>query len=130
MEYCGGGSCADVYSVLERPFTEPQIAYVMRDTIKCLQFLHDASIVHRDMKAANILLTEQGLVKITDFGVSAVLASKDEKRFSVIGTPLWMAPEVIDNTGMAVPYDHRVDIWSLGISAIELAEMQVSVFKI
>ena len=70
-----------------------------------------------------MLLNADGSVRLTDFGVSAVLSSADERRQSVIGTPLWMAPEVIDNTGLTVPYDYRVDVWSLGITALELAEM-------
>jgi serine/threonine protein kinase len=67
MEYCDGGSTADVYAALERPFSEPQIAYIMRETLKCLQFMHRKHIIHRDMKAANILLTRDGQVKIIDF---------------------------------------------------------------
>ena len=67
MEYCDGGSTADVYSALERPFSEAQIAYVMRETLKCLQYMHARNIIHRDMKAANILLTQSGHVKIIDF---------------------------------------------------------------
>jgi serine/threonine protein kinase len=95
----------------------------VREVLCCLKHLHSRLVIHRDLKAANVLLTRSGDVKLTDFGVSAVRKSADERRQSVIGTPLWMAPEVIDNTGLPVPYDHRVDIWSLGITCLELAEM-------
>lgn len=120
MEYCEGGSVDSVYDLLRRPLSEPLIAYVCRETLQGLRYLHEHLIIHRDVKGSNILLTKDGQVKLADFGVSAALMHTLSRRNTFIGTALWMAPEVI----VEKEYDYRADIWSLGITTIELAEGQ------
>jgi serine/threonine protein kinase len=115
---------SDIPQVWEIDLTEEQIATICRETLKALDYLHNECILHRDIKGANILLTEEGDVKLIDFGVSAVMVSRGEKRNTLIGTPYWMAPEIISNKNGKAPYDERVDIWSLGITCIELAERE------
>jgi len=117
MDFCGGGSVRDLIDKMDKPLNEEQIAYICCSTLKGLSFLHNLGIIHRDIKAANILLTQTGDTKLADFGVSEQLTSALEKVQEVVGTPYWMAPELIHEA-----YDAKVDIWSLGITAIEMGE--------
>ena len=126
IEFCSGGAVDTLMFDLDKPLTEPQIQYVIRETLEALVYLHDQlHVIHRDMKAGNILLTESGQVKLADFGVSAKNTSALQRRFSFIGTPYWMSPEVIAcETDKEMSYDYRTDVWSLGITCIELAEKE------
>ncbi|XP_071449789.1 mitogen-activated protein kinase kinase kinase kinase 5 isoform X4 [Hetaerina americana] len=128
MEYCGGGSLQDIYHITG-PLTEPQIAYMCRETLYGLAYLHGKGKMHRDIKGANILLTESGDVKLADFGVSAQITATINKRKSFIGTPYWMAPEVaaVERKG---GYNQQCDIWAVGVTAIELAELQPPMFDL
>ncbi|XP_018598412.1 mitogen-activated protein kinase kinase kinase kinase 5 isoform X2 [Scleropages formosus] len=126
MEYCGGGSLQDIYHVTG-PLSELQIAYVCREMLKGLDYLHGQKKIHRDIKGANILLNDQGEVKLADFGISAQITATFARRMSFIGTPYWMAPEVaaVEIKG---GYNELCDVWSVGITAIELAELQPPMF--
>jgi len=128
MEYCGGGSLQDIYHITG-PLTEKQIAFMCRETLQGLAYLHSMQKMHRDIKGANILLTEGADVKLADFGVSAQITATLGKRKSFIGTPYWMAPEVaaVERKG---GYNHLCDIWAVGITAIELAELQPPMFDL
>ncbi|XP_043192746.1 mitogen-activated protein kinase kinase kinase kinase 5-like isoform X7 [Amphibalanus amphitrite] len=128
MEYCGGGSLQDIYHITG-PLTELQIACVCRETLSGLSYLHSMGKMHRDVKGANILLTESGGVKLADFGVSAQITATIGKRQSFIGTPYWMAPEVaaVERKG---GYNQQCDVWAVGITAIELAELQPPMFDL
>lgn len=119
MEYCGGRSISDITKALDHGLQEFQIAIICRESLKGLKYLHKMYKIHRDIKGGNILLTDKGQVKLADFGVSAKLIGTFSKRNTFVGTPYWMAPEVI----LEEPYDGRADIYSLGITAIEMAEM-------
>lgn len=119
MEYCGGGSCADLLKYC-KTFSEEIVAYIIRDTLNGLVYIHREQKVHRDIKLANILLTEKGEVKLADFGVSCELTHTQFKRKTFVGTPFWMAPEVIVRGKNSIGYDYKADIWSLGITTIEL----------
>uniref|UniRef100_A0A9J8BZH7 non-specific serine/threonine protein kinase n=1 Tax=Cyprinus carpio carpio TaxID=630221 RepID=A0A9J8BZH7_CYPCA len=125
IEFCGGGAVDAVMLELERPLTEQQIKVVCKQTLDALQYLHDSKVIHRDLKAGNILLTLDGDVKLADFGVSAKNTKTIQRRDSFIGTPYWMAPEVVMcETSKDRPYDYKADIWSLGVTLIELAQIE------
>ncbi|CAF0976179.1 unnamed protein product [Didymodactylos carnosus] len=128
MEFCGGGSMQDIYHI-NGPLSELQIAYIIRETLKGLDYLHKHEKMHRDVKGANILLTDDGNVKLADFGVAASITATLCKRKSFIGTPYWMAPEVaaVERKG---GYNHLCDIWAVGITAIEFAELQPPMFDL
>ncbi|XP_030847429.1 serine/threonine-protein kinase TAO1 [Strongylocentrotus purpuratus] len=123
MEYCLG-SASDVLDVHKKPLQEDEIAAVCEGALQGLEYLHNYETIHRDIKAANILLTEHGTVKLGDFGSASLVNPAN----SFVGTPFWMAPEVI----LAMDegqYDGKVDVWSLGITCIELAERKPPLFN-
>ncbi|XP_058463872.1 myosin-IIIb-like isoform X1 [Malaya genurostris] len=126
LELCTGGSVTDLVQGLRNRGTRlsnNQIAYILRETVQALVFLHENHCMHRDIKGHNILLTENGHVKLVDFGVSSHLAATMARRNTSVGTPYWMAPEVIAcEQQLDQSYDSRCDVWSVGITAIELAE--------
>ncbi|XP_057277076.1 STE20-like serine/threonine-protein kinase isoform X2 [Pezoporus wallicus] len=125
IEFCAGGAVDAVMLELERPLTEPQIKVVCRQTLEALNYLHENKIIHRDLKAGNILFTLDGDIKLADFGVSAKNTRTVQRRDSFIGTPYWMAPEVVMcETSKDRPYDYKADIWSLGITLIEMAQIE------
>ncbi|CAH8463545.1 unnamed protein product [Schistosoma curassoni] len=147
MEYCGGQSMQDIYLCMKkityhklwivifrvdtrRPLEEDCIAFVSRETLQGLNFMHNRGRIHRDIKGANILLTDDGHVKVADFGVAAQLNTSIAKRTTLIGTPYWMAPEVASIESRGSGYDGKCDIWGVGITAIEYAELQPPMFDL
>ncbi|XP_038564678.1 serine/threonine-protein kinase 10 [Micropterus salmoides] len=125
IEFCPGGAVDATMLELDRGLTEPQIKVVCRQMLEALVYLHSMKIIHRDLKAGNILLMLDGDIKLADFGVSAKNTKTLQRRDSFIGTPYWMAPEVVMcETMKDAPYDYKADIWSLGITLIELAQIE------
>ncbi|KAL0491276.1 serine/threonine-protein kinase pakC [Acrasis kona] len=118
MEYVSGGKLTDMLHV---DYTESEIAAILKETLLALDYLHKKNIIHRDVKSDNILITRKGKIKLADFGFTCVLDDKRPKRRSVVGTPYWMAPEVV----RAQEYDTLIDVWSLGIMALEMANGEV-----
>eukprot|EP01127_Copromyxa_protea_P010928 TRINITY_DN2712_c0_g7_i4.p2 TRINITY_DN2712_c0_g7~~TRINITY_DN2712_c0_g7_i4.p2 ORF type:complete len:476 (+),score=85.66 TRINITY_DN2712_c0_g7_i4:2635-4062(+) len=120
MDYCGVGSVKDVSKATGDNLSEGQCRYVVQGTLKGLAYMHTLGILHLDVKAANILLTEDGIVKLADFGVSAVLKNNEQfkEQSDYIGSPLFMAPEILKKEG----YNSKADIWSLGITIIEMCQ--------
>ncbi|XP_017842820.1 serine/threonine-protein kinase mig-15 isoform X2 [Drosophila busckii] len=126
MEYCGAGSVTDlVKSTKGQSLKEEWIAYICREILRGLSYLHSKKVIHRDIKGQNVLLTDNAEVKLVDFGVSAQLDRTIGRRNTFIGTPYWMAPEVIAcDENPDATYDNRSDLWSLGITSLEMAESQ------
>ncbi|KAH9252261.1 hypothetical protein BASA81_009863 [Batrachochytrium salamandrivorans] len=118
MDLCDGGSVLDMLRVQQNGLPEPSILAICASTVLGLSYLHSQHVLHRDIKCGNILLTMRGEAKIADFGVSAQVTEQQPRRQSLVGTPYWMAPEVILET----KYDTKCDVWSLGIMLIEMAE--------
>jgi len=119
MEFMGKGSVTDILEQFQTiKMTESQIAAVCLATLRGLSCIHTSHNIHRDIKSDNILTNESGVIKIADFGFAAQLTLSKQKRKTVVGTPYWMAPELIQG----LDYDEKVDIWSTGILAMEMAE--------
>jgi len=119
MEFMGGGCLTEILEQFEDvQMTEGNIAWVCQETLKGLAYIHSLHRIHRDIKSDNILLGSEGEVKLADFGYAAQLTQQKKKRQTIVGTPYWMAPELIRGQ----EYDTKVDIWSLGIMIMEMAE--------
>ena len=126
LELCSNGSVTDLSNKVIKQgmkLDETLIAYILRETLQALQYMHGYNVIHRDVKGHNILITEKGLIKLIDFGVSSRLKNSTDRCRTSVGTPFWMAPEVIAcEQQLESDYDVRCDVWSLGITAIELAD--------
>jgi len=119
MEFCDGGCLTDILDEFATiALSEEQIAYCCRETLKGLVYIHDGNRIHRDIKSDNLLLTMKGEIKISDFGYAAQLGESKTKRNTIVGTPYWMAPELIRGQD----YTNKVDVWSLGIMVMEMCE--------
>ena len=121
MELCDGASIDRLQEALVRGLTEAELMAVARDSLQGLEYLHKQHTLHRDIKSANLLVNTQGECKLVDFGVS-VIGEPGQKRMTFIGSPYWMAPEVIDNRTLPSPYGPKCDVWSLGVTLLEMAD--------
>ena len=119
-EYMRGGTLTSYITKRKIKFKEPQIVYIVQSLLKVLVFIHSKGIIHRDIKSDSVSLTEEGIVKLSDFGYCGQISQEYPKRRSLVGTPHWMAPEV----ALSRPYGTEADIWSLGILIIEIKEKQ------
>ncbi|KAL5110941.1 Serine/threonine-protein kinase OSR1 [Taenia crassiceps] len=141
MDLCQRGSLLDVIKFIQSKrditygvFDEYTIATILRDVLRGLAYIHEGGLVHRDLKCGNLLVKDDGVIQIADFGVAGFLASQPlsetgsigPRRFTFVGTPCWMAPEVMQQTG---GYNHKADIWSIGITTIEMATGQAPYAK-
>ena len=117
LEYCASGSVIDLMLAMDRTYTEIEIATIIKMVLQGLIVIHNKNLIHRDVKGANILLSEDGYAKLGDFGVGAQLLT-EKYRKSKKGSPYWMSPQVASN----IKYDFKTDIWSLGITCLELIE--------
>ncbi|KAG5306058.1 NINAC protein, partial [Acromyrmex insinuator] len=126
MELCEGGTIMDLVRgkiASDKRIQEEHIAFVLKEVIKVLIHLHEHNVIHRDIRGNNIVLTKEGEVKLVDFGLSRTMKNELEKRRTYIGSPSWMAPEMIGSKDSGVDgYDSRVDVWAIGITAIEMAD--------
>ncbi|XP_043288364.1 neither inactivation nor afterpotential protein C isoform X2 [Venturia canescens] len=126
MEYCEGGPVMDLVRGLvasDKKMREEHIAYILKEVIKALVHLHENNVIHRDVQGSNILLTKEGEVRLVDFGLTRMIKGEMGKRNTSIGSPCWMAPEVVmSNAEPPVGYGSRADVWAIGITAIELAD--------
>lgn len=127
LELCDGGPITDLVRGLQeknRRMSEEHIAYILKEVVKVLVYLQENHVMHRDVKGSNILLTREGEVKLVDFGLSRFLKNTLDKRGTYVGSPCWMAPEMITNAFKEEDksYDSRIDVWALGITAIELGD--------
>lgn len=125
LEFCEGGPVIDVIRSLQainKRVNEEHLAFIIREAAKAALYLHDHNIVHRDIRGSNILLTKEGEVRLCDFGLSKPVENQVGKRFTVIGSPNWMAPELVTCKKKGEGYDNRSDVWALGITAIELGD--------
>ncbi|KAG9336549.1 hypothetical protein JZ751_002896 [Albula glossodonta] len=123
MEYLQGGALTNIVS--ETRLNEEQIATVCEAVLQALAYLHSQGVIHRDIKSDSILLTLDGRIKLSDFGFCAQISKDIPKRKSLVGTPYWMAPEVISKT----PYSTEVDVWSLGIMVVEMVDGEPPYFS-
>ena len=117
MDYCAGGSLSDLMHACGHTFSERQVSCIMRMALQGLAALHRVGVIHRDIKGGNLLADSDGTCKLSDFGVSATINHSLGRQRTVIGTPHWMAPEVL----LSDDYDELADVWGLGITAYELA---------
>ncbi|ELP87773.1 serine/threonine protein kinase, putative [Entamoeba invadens IP1] len=116
MEICGAGSVSDIMHILNATLDEREIQIILKDVLHGLSYLHQMKMIHRDIKAANILVSDDGVSKLADFGVSTKMGATNKLQKTMIGTPYWMPPEIILETG----HNQLADIWSVGITAIEM----------
>lgn len=125
MEYCSAGSLDEIMYRTNKPLEEVYIQHVIKEVLKALIYLNEVCyVIHRDVKSGNILLNKEGDVKLSDFGVSSINYSLRQKKSTFAGSPYWISPDMVDAEKEEKPYNYKIDIWSLGITCIELAEIQ------